>query len=190
MTPTTGERVVKKIDLTKAELVVVRQAVPASDEQLLAAGQYSKVWSNILTSCGFELGEPVVGERKMLVIRAEHFPLEGNISGREGVEIMRDHGFRPPTLREFLTFGAYDLPGKWLGKNGHERCDEWVGSTSKWYYMIAANLYHRVPHQDWYDCAPAMWSHSGRRGLTVTSMYNAMMHAWPRNPHYLWVSNT
>ncbi len=187
MTPTLGEPNVK-IDLAKAEHVLVQLNTLMDDAQLLAAGRYKSVWSNILTSGEFQLGEPFVGDRKMLVVRAECFSLQGNISGREGVEIMQGQGFRPPTLREFLAFGACDLSGKWREEN--ERCDEWVGSTSKWYYMIAANLYHRVPHQDWYDCAPAIWSQSGHRGLTVTSMYNGMHHAWPRNPHYLWVSNT
>lgn len=159
---------VATIDLTQAERFVVRQATPTSDEELLAAGNYNNVWSNILTCGHFALGEHFVGEMEMLVIRAEYFPLRGNISGREGVKIMQSCGFRPPTLREMLAFGAQS------------------GST-KWEYVIGANLHYRVPNESWYDSAPAIWSHSNRRGLTVTSMYNAMMHAWPRNPHYLWV---
>ena len=163
-----GETDVVTIDLTQAERFVVQQATPTSDEQLIADGHYNDVWSNILTSGDFALGEPFMGEQEMLVVRAEWFPLRGNISGREGVKIMQSCGFRPPTLREMLAFGAQS------------------GST-KWEYVIGANLHYRVPNEPWYDCAPATWSHSGRRGLTVASMNNAMMHAWPRNPHYLWV---
>ncbi|MBC7836639.1 hypothetical protein H7X87_02565, partial [Acetobacteraceae bacterium] len=139
-----------------------------SDEQLLAAGRYNDVWSNILKSWDFVLGESFVGEQEMLLVRAEHFPKRGNISARKGVEIMRSQGFRPPTLRELLAFGAQDF-------------------ASKWFYVIGANLHYRDPDKSWYDCAPAIYSHDRGRGLIVESMYNAMMHAWPRNPYYLWV---
>jgi hypothetical protein len=163
-----GETNVETIDLTQAERFIVRLATAMSDEQLIAVGHYSDVWSNILTSGDFVLGEPLVGELEMMLLRAEYFPSRGNISVREGIQIMRGYGFRPPSLREMLAFGAQN------------------GST-KWKCVIGANIYHRVPNQSCYDCAPAIWSHSGGRGFTVTSMYNAMMHAWPRNPHYLWV---
>jgi hypothetical protein len=170
MPTTLGETNVATIDLTQAERFVVQQATPTSDEQLITDGHYNDVWSDILTSSwDFVLGEPFTGELEMVLVRAEHFPSRGNIWTRKGVEIMQGFGFRPPTLREMLSFGTQS------------------GST-KWEYVIGANLHYRVSNEPWYDCAPAIWSHSGRRGLTVASMYNAMMHAWPRNPHYLWVS--
>jgi hypothetical protein len=185
MTATSGGHDVASVDLAQAERVIVRMGSLMSDEQLLAAGRYNSVWSNILTSGEFELGEPLVGEQEMLVVRADRFPYQGKISAREGVEIMRKCGFRPPTLREMLAFGVQDLPGKWLGKD--EYYESWAGSQSKWHHVIGANLHYRDPKKPRYDCAPDIWSHDGQRGLTVASMYNAMMHSWPRNPHYLWV---
>ena len=184
MTATDGSKNV--VDMTQAEWVTVRLESLMSDSEMLVAGGYSDVWSNILTSGEYLLGEPFKGEQEMMIVRADRFPNHGNIYGRKGVEIMKSYGFRPPTLREFLAFGCQNLLGKWrVDKDEHSR--EWEGSTSKWYYVIGANLHYRVPDEPWYDCAPAIWSHSGRRGLTVAGMYNAMIHAWPRNPHYLWV---
>ncbi len=184
MTATDGSNNV--VDMTQVERVTVRLDSLMSDEQLLVAGGYSDVWSDILTSGDYNLGEPFTGEQEMIIVRADRFPKHGNIYAREGVEIMKSYGFRPPTLRELLTFGCQNLPDKWLSKKD-EIHDSWEGSTSKWYYVIGANLHYRVPNEPWYDSAPAIWSHSGRRGLTVAGMYNAMINAWPRNPHYLWV---
>jgi hypothetical protein len=183
MTATSGGHDVGSIDYTNAERVIVRVESRMSDEQLIAAGRYNDVWSNILTSWQFELGKPFVGEQEMLVVRADKYPYEGRIYARKGVEIMKDYGFRPPTLREMLAFGAQDFPGKWLGKD--QDYQAWAGSQSKWHHVIGANLHYRDPDKPWYDCAPAIWSHGGQRGLTVASLYNAMIGAWPRNPHYL-----
>lgn len=158
------------LNLTKAERITVRLNAPASDEQLLVAGNYDNVWGNVLTAGDFQLGEPFVGSQEMLVVQASNFPSQGRISGREGVEIMRGLGFRPPTLREMLAFGAQQ-------------------ESRKWVHVVGANLHYRVPHKPWYDSAPAIYSHS-RRGFTVVSMMNGMIGPFwiEARPHYLWVS--
>lgn len=176
--------------MSRAERVVVRVDRPMTDEEMIAAGNYTDpVESDFICPNSMDYGEPFVGEREMLVLRAEAFPNNGRISGRGGFELMKSMGLRPPTFRELFAFGAQPFPDKWLTDDSGQ---EFFGSASPWYMVIALNLRRRSSGgssfpEHMFDKAPAIYSHERGRGLTWFPLYNLMIGAWPRNPWYLMV---